>query len=54
MRFCPDRPRGRFSNGAEEWIESFKDKIVMMHFHDTDGQNDLHQACGEGPGYEPV
>ena len=39
----------------EEWIESFKDRIVMMHFHDNDGQDDLHQPCGEGVvGYDVV
>jgi sugar phosphate isomerase/epimerase len=57
LRFCADLGHAAcFSRMApEEWIESFKDKIVMLHFHDNDGQDDLHQACGEGVvGYEPV
>ncbi len=57
LRFCADLGHAAcFSRMApEEWIESFKDRIVMMHFHDNDGQDDLHAACGEGVvGYEPV
>ncbi len=57
LRFCADLGHAAcFSRMApEEWIESFKDRIVMMHFHDNDGQDDLHQACGQGVvGYEPV
>lgn len=57
LRFCADLGHAAcFSRMApEEWIESFKDKIVLLHFHDNDGQDDLHQACGDGVvGYEPV
>ena len=57
LRFCPDLGHAAcFSRMApEEWIESFKDKIVLMHFHDNDGQEDLHAACGDGVvGYEMV
>lgn len=57
LRFCADLGHAAcFSRMApEEWIESFSDRIVMLHFHDNDGQDDLHQACGNGVvGYEPV
>jgi sugar phosphate isomerase/epimerase len=57
LRFCADLGHAAcFSRMApEEWIASFKDRIVMMHFHDNDGLDDLHQACGEGVvDYEPV
>ncbi len=57
LRFCADLGHAAcFSRMApEEWIESFKDRIVLMHFHDNDGQDDLHQACGEGVvGYDAV
>jgi sugar phosphate isomerase/epimerase len=57
LRFCVDLGHAAcYSRMApEEWIASFKDRIVLMHFHDNDGQEDLHQACGEGVvGYQPV
>jgi sugar phosphate isomerase/epimerase len=57
LRFCVDLGHAAcYSRMApEEWIGSFKDRILLMHFHDNDGQEDLHQACGEGVvGYEPV
>jgi sugar phosphate isomerase/epimerase len=57
LKFCADLGHAAcFSRMApEEWIESFKDKIVLMHFHDNDGQEDLHQPCGEGVvGYDVV
>jgi sugar phosphate isomerase/epimerase len=57
LRFCADLGHAAcFSRMApEEWIESFKDKIVMMHFHDNDGQDDLHLPCGDGVvGYDVV
>lgn len=57
LGFCADLGHAAcFSRMApEEWIEQFKDRIVMMHFHDNDGLDDLHQACGEGVvDYEPV
>ncbi|MDM7917343.1 MAG: sugar phosphate isomerase/epimerase family protein [Candidatus Eisenbacteria bacterium] len=39
----------------EEWIEGFKDRIAMLHFHDNDGQDDLHLPCGQGVvGYDMV
>ena len=57
LRFCVDLGHSAcYSRMApEEWIESFKDRIVLMHFHDNDGLEDLHQACGEGVvDYAPV
>lgn len=57
LRFCADLGHSAcFSRMApEEWIDSFKEHIVIMHFHDNDGLDDLHQACGEGVvDYEPV
>jgi sugar phosphate isomerase/epimerase len=57
LRFCPDLGHAAcFSRMApEEWIDQFKTRIVIMHFHDNDGLDDLHQTCGEGVvDYEPV
>jgi len=57
LRFCADLGHAAcFSRMApEEWVESFKDQIVLLHFHDNDGQDDLHNPCGDGVvGYEPV
>ena len=57
LRFCADLGHAAcYSRMApEEWIETFKEYIVLLHFHDNDGMDDLHSACGEGVvGYEPV
>jgi len=50
FRFCCDVGHAAcFSNFApEEWIVQFREKIVNLHFHDNDGIQDLHLACGEG------
>lgn len=50
LRFCCDVGHAAcFSQFApEEWIVQFREKIVNLHFHDNDGMQDLHQACGEG------
>lgn len=57
LRFCADLGHAAcFSRMApEEWIGAFKDRVVLLHFHDNDGLDDLHNACGDGVvGYEPV
>lgn len=57
LRFCADLGHAAcFSRMApEEWIESFKDRLVLLHFHDNDGLDDQHAACGEGVvGYDQV
>ncbi len=57
LRFCADLGHAAcFSRMApEEWVEAFKDRMVLLHFHDNDGLDDLHHACGDGVvGYEPV
>lgn len=50
LRFCCDVGHAAcFSKFApEEWIVQFRDRIVDLHFHDNDGSDDLHQACGSG------
>jgi sugar phosphate isomerase/epimerase len=50
LRFCCDVGHAAcFSQFApEEWIVQFRDRIVNLHFHDNDGSQDLHQACGAG------
>ncbi|MBD3163308.1 MAG: TIM barrel protein [Candidatus Latescibacteria bacterium] len=57
LRFCADLGHAAcFARMApEEWISEFKDRIVLLNFHDNDGLDDLHNACGDGVvGYEPV
>jgi len=57
LRFCADLGHAAcYSRMApEEWIDAFKKHIVLLHFHDNDGLDDLHTACGDGVvGYEPV
>lgn len=57
LKMCVDLGHAAcFSRMApEEWITTFKDRIAIMHFHDNDGQDDLHSACGEGVvGYDMV
>jgi sugar phosphate isomerase/epimerase len=57
LRFCADLGHAAcYSRMApEEWIESFKKEIVLLHFHDNDGLDNLHATCGDGVvGYEPV
>ncbi|MFH1144436.1 MAG: sugar phosphate isomerase/epimerase [Candidatus Eisenbacteria bacterium] len=50
FRFCCDVGHAAcFSQFApEEWIVQFRERIVNLHFHDNDGMQDLHLACGAG------
>ena len=50
FRFCCDVGHAAcFSQFApEEWIVQFRERLVNLHFHDNDGAQDLHQACGSG------
>lgn len=57
LRFCADLGHAAcYARMApEEWIETFKKEIVLLHFHDNDGLENLHSACGDGVvGYEMV
>jgi len=39
----------------EEWIQTFKDHIISLDFHDNEGMEDEHVACGRGVvGYDVV
>lgn len=50
FRFCCDVGHAAcFSQFApEDWIVQFRDRIANLDFHDNDGMQDLHAACGEG------
>jgi sugar phosphate isomerase/epimerase len=43
------------SEAPEEWITLFKDRLFNVHFHDNDGMEDQHAACGTGVvGYDTI
>jgi sugar phosphate isomerase/epimerase len=50
LRFCCDVGHAAcFSQFApEEWVVQFRDKIVNLNFHDNEGMQDQHLACGRG------
>jgi len=57
LRFCVDLGKAAcFSRMApEEWIHTFKDWIIALNFHDNEGLEDEHLACGRGVvGYDEV
>ncbi len=57
LRFCCDLGHAAcFSQFApEEWVYTFREKIANLDFHDNDGMQDQHLACGAGVvGYEEV
>ncbi len=57
FRFCCDLGHAAcFSQFApEEWIVQFHDRISNLTFHDNDGMEDQHLACGAGVvGYDVV
>lgn len=57
LRFCADLGHAAcFSRVApEEWIYTFKDYIINLTFHDNEGLEDDHLACGLGVvGYDEV
>ncbi len=57
FRFCADLGHAAcFSQFApEDWIVQFRDRIANLDFHDNDGLQDQHAACGQGVvGYEEV
>jgi sugar phosphate isomerase/epimerase len=38
-----------FANGPlKKWIDTFSEKIMEVHFHDNDGEEDTHWAIGAG------
>lgn len=57
LRFCIDLGHAAcYSRLApEEWITTFKDHVISLDFHDNEGLEDEHKACGTGVvGYEVV
>lgn len=57
LRFCCDLGHAAcFSQFApEEWVIQFRDRIANLDFHDNDGMQDQHLACGAGVvGFEEV
>lgn len=57
LRFCADLGHAAcFSRVApEEWIHLFKEYIINLSFHDNEGLDDEHLACGRGVvGYDEV
>lgn len=57
LRFAVDLGKAAcFSRMApEEWIHTFRDWIIALNFHDNEGLEDEHLACGRGVvGYEEV
>jgi len=57
LRFCVDLGHAAcFSRMApEEWILTFKERIISLHVHDNEGLEDEHLACGRGVvGYDQV
>lgn len=57
LRFCADLGHAAcFSRVApEEWIPAMKDYTICYNFHDNEGLEDEHLACGAGyVGYDGV
>lgn len=57
LRFCADLGHAAcFSRVApDEWVRLFGDHLISLGFHDNEGLEDEHRACGQGfVGYEDV
>lgn len=54
---CPDLGHAicYSTQAPEEWVTVFKDRVFNLHFHDNDGMEDQHAACGQGlVGYDTI
>lgn len=57
LRFCIDLGHAAcYSRMApEEWVQTFREQIISLDFHDNEGLEDEHVACGRGVvGYDVV
>jgi sugar phosphate isomerase/epimerase len=54
---CPDLGHAicYSTQTPEEWITVFGERVFNLHFHDNDGMEDQHAACGRGlVGYDTI
>jgi sugar phosphate isomerase/epimerase len=57
LGMCPDLGHAAcYSTMApEDWITAFKERLLNVHFHDNDGLENQHAACGQGVvGYDTI
>lgn len=48
LMFCLDTGHANMSEGVISYINNFQNKIISVHFHDNNGDNDQHLPVGEG------
>ncbi len=48
IKFCLDTGHANNAEGVSEYIDHFKDKLAVVHFHDNNGNDDSHLPVGEG------
>ena len=48
LKFCLDTGHANMAEGIKEYIQNFKDKLVCIHYHDNNQNDDEHLAVGKG------
>ncbi|MFC1671335.1 sugar phosphate isomerase/epimerase family protein [Spirochaetota bacterium] len=48
LKLCLDTGHANTNNEVMEFIKTFGDKIINIHYHDNNGLNDEHLCIGEG------
>ncbi len=48
LKFCLDTGHANMAEGVAEYIQTFKEKLVSVHYHDNNQNNDAHLPVGSG------
>jgi sugar phosphate isomerase/epimerase len=48
LKFCLDTGHANLSEGVNEYISAFSEKLISVHYHDNNGSDDSHLIVGEG------
>jgi len=48
IALCYDSGHGNIEDGAYEWLDKLKNRLISIHIHDNDGEKDLHQIPFSG------
>ncbi len=48
VRFCLDIGHANMAEGPETYIRNFNSKLITVHYHDNNGNNDDHMPVNEG------
>jgi sugar phosphate isomerase/epimerase len=48
LKFCLDTGHANMAEGVDTYLERFSNRLVSVHYHDNNGNDDAHLPIGEG------